>query len=186
MKAVWYEKFGEAKDVLKYGEFAMPQAKPGDSTGAGRKPSAGMYVPPNEQHPAVALPIWRQSNHGAYVSVGTERSFMGAAVTRAAALVVIDYDEAIVQFAVINRALLAASRGREDYIMLRLTAPGEVWAERSANIRRSLVRPAIAAWRAMSRMPSSGCSARTWSCVCPAKICASSSAGSAIRRFENS
>jgi NADPH:quinone reductase len=30
MKAVWYEKFGEARDVLKYGDFPMPQAKPGE------------------------------------------------------------------------------------------------------------------------------------------------------------
>jgi NADPH:quinone reductase len=30
MKAVWYEKFGEAIDVLKYGDFPKPQAKPGE------------------------------------------------------------------------------------------------------------------------------------------------------------
>ena len=100
----------------------------------GRQPSPGMYIPPNEQHPAVALPIWRQSNHATYVSVGTERSFMGAAVTRAAALVVVDYDPKIVQFAAINRALLAASRGREDYLMLRLTASAEDWAKRAAGV----------------------------------------------------
>lgn len=113
--------------------LAQAQTKQeGDAAGPGRKPSFGMYVPPNEQHPAVALPIWKQSNHGVYVSVGTERSFMGAAVTRAEALVVIDYDAAIVEFAAINRALLAVSRGREDYIVLRLTAPADVWAERAA------------------------------------------------------
>src|SRR3974377_2246413 len=95
--------------------------------GRGRQPSPGMFVAPNEQHPAVALPIWQKSNHQTYVSVGTERSFMGDAVTRAAALVVVDYDEKIVQFAAINRALLAASEDREDYIFLRLTAPREVW-----------------------------------------------------------
>jgi hypothetical protein len=111
------------------------QTKQGDSAATtGRKPSYGTYVPPNEQHPAVALPIWKQSNHGAYVSVGTERSFMGATVTRAEALVVIDYDAAIVEFAAINRALLAASHDREDYITLRLTAPAEVWSERAAGV----------------------------------------------------
>jgi hypothetical protein len=56
--------------------------------------------------------LWQKSNHEAYVSVGTERCFMGAAVTRGAALVVVDYDSKVVQFAEINRALLAASRGR--------------------------------------------------------------------------
>src|SRR3974390_715109 len=59
---------------------------------------------------------------------------MGAAVTRAAALVVVDYDEKIVQFAAINRALLAASEDREDYIFLRLTAPREVWVERAGRV----------------------------------------------------
>jgi hypothetical protein len=99
-----------------------------------REPSPGMYVPPNEQHPAVALPIWQQSNHETYVSVGTERSFIGAAVTQAAALVVVDYDPKIVQFAEVNRALLAASQGREDYLALRWTAPVGVWLERAAKV----------------------------------------------------
>ena len=63
--------------VLCASASVQTQAKQGDSAATtGRKPSFGMYVPPNEQHPAAALPIWKQSNHGAYVSVGTERSFM--------------------------------------------------------------------------------------------------------------
>jgi len=112
-----------------------PDARHADIAPAkGRDPHFGMYVPPNEQHPAMALPIWKQSNHGAYVSVGTERSFMGAAVTRAAALVVIDYDSAIVQFAAINRALLAASVNRDDYVTLRLTAPRETWVGRASQV----------------------------------------------------
>ena len=132
------------------------QTKQGDATTAGRQPSFGMYVPPNEQHPAVALPIWKQSNHGAYVSVGTERSFMGAAVTQAEALVVIDYDAAIVEFAAINRALLAVSHGREDYITLRLTASPEVWAKRAAEVgledaKTLRDKNAFAFWRAKVR-----------------------------------
>jgi hypothetical protein len=105
-----------------------------NAAGRERQPSPGMFLAPNEQHPAVALPIWKKSNHETYVSVGTERSFMGAAVTRAAALVVVDYDSKVVQFAAINRALLAASHEREDYIFLRLTAPREVWAERAGEV----------------------------------------------------
>lgn len=100
----------------------------------GREPRPGVYLPPNEQHPAVALPIFRQSNHGTYVSVGTERSFVGAALSNAQALVVIDYDPEVIQFATINRALLAASTGREDYIMLRLRAGAEVWRQRAATL----------------------------------------------------
>jgi hypothetical protein len=63
---------------------SSPQAE-GHAAKAG--PSIpGAYLPPNEQHPALALPIYRKSNHGVYISVGTERSFIGAALTRAKAL----------------------------------------------------------------------------------------------------
>lgn len=94
----------------------------------------GIYLPPNEQHPAVALPIYRKSNHGVYVSVGTERSFIGAALTRAKALYVIDYDLLAVRFAKVNRALLAASSNRADYLKLRLTATQDVWQQRSHHL----------------------------------------------------
>jgi hypothetical protein len=97
----------------------------------GREPSPGVYLPPNEQHPAVALPLFVQSNHGTYVSVGTERSFIGAALTNAQALMVIDYDPEVIRFASINRALLAAGTGREDYLNLRLHAGPEIWRERA-------------------------------------------------------
>jgi len=98
------------------------------------QPNAGIYLPPNEQHPAVALPIYRKSNHGVYVSVGTERSFIGAALTRANALLVIDYDPQTIRFAKINRALLAAGTDRADYLNLRLSAPPELWQQRSQRL----------------------------------------------------
>ena len=94
----------------------------------------GIYLPPNEQHPALALPIYRKSNHGVYVSVGTERSFIGAALTRAKALYVIDYDLLAVRFAKVNRALLAVSTSRADYANLRLTASQDVWQQRSQQL----------------------------------------------------
>jgi len=99
-----------------------------------RQPSLGVYIPPNEQHPALALPIYRKSNHGVYVSVGTERSFIGAALTEAQALIVIDYDSEAVRFANINRALLAASTDRADYVRLRLHASQDVWRQRSQEL----------------------------------------------------
>ena len=110
-----------------------------------RQPNPGIYIPPNEQHPAVGLPIYRRSNHGVYISVGTERSFMGAALTKAEALYVIDYDPAAVRFASVNRALLAASRNREDYVALRLNASSDLWRERSKGLseadRETLANP---------------------------------------------
>ena len=96
--------------------WAYAQANPATES----QPTPGIYLPPNEQRPAVALPIYRKSNHGVYVSVGTERSFIGAALTRAKALYVIDYDLLAVRFAMINRSLLAASTNRADYVKLRL------------------------------------------------------------------
>jgi hypothetical protein len=99
-----------------------------------RQATPGIYIPPNEQHPAVALSIYRKSNHGVYVSVGTERSFIGAALTGAKALYVIDYDRLAVHFAKVNRALLAASSNRADYAKLRLTASQDVWRERSQRL----------------------------------------------------
>jgi hypothetical protein len=101
---------------------------------AERQPTPGIYIPPNEQHPAVGLPIYEKSNHGVYVSVGTERSFLGAALTRAEALYVIDYDAEAVRFARINRALLAASRSRAEYMDLRLSASQDAWRKRSEKL----------------------------------------------------
>jgi hypothetical protein len=98
------------------------------------QPTPGIYLPPNEQHPAVALPIYRKSNHGVYVSVGSERSFMGAALSGASALFVIDYDPQTIRFANINRALLAASINRADYLNLRLSASAELWLQRSQRL----------------------------------------------------
>lgn len=94
----------------------------------------GVYLPPNEQHPAVASPIYRKSNHGVYVSVGTERSFIGAALSGATALFVIDYDPKTIRFAKINRALLAASADRIDYLNLRLSASQESWRQRAQRL----------------------------------------------------
>ena len=68
-----------------------------------RKATPGIYVPPNEQHPALALPIYGKSNRGIYLSVGTERSFIGAALTRTNALFVIDYDPQAIRLANANR-----------------------------------------------------------------------------------
>ena len=109
----------------------LPQDGHASKTGPN---SPGIYLPPNEQHPAIALPIYRKSNHGVYVSVGTERSFIGAALTGAKALYVIDYDLLAVQFAKVNRALLRASTNRADYAQLRLTASPDVWRQRSQHL----------------------------------------------------
>ncbi len=114
--------------------LASPSLAQTSQPAAADKPTPGIYIPPNEQHPDIALPILLKSNHGVYISVGSERSFIGAALTRAVALYVIDYDADTIRFANINRALLAASASREDYLYLRLSAPADIWLMRSRQL----------------------------------------------------
>jgi hypothetical protein len=114
--------------------LATPAYSQTNAPASESQPTPGIYLPPNEQHPAVALPIYRKSNQGVYVSVGTERSFIGAALSQASGLFVIDYDAETVRFANINRALLAASTHRGDYVNLRLSASPELWRRRSQRL----------------------------------------------------
>lgn len=114
--------------------FAIAAQSQANDAGKESQPTPGIYLPPNEQHPAVALPIYRKSNHGVYVSVGSERAFIGAALSSANALFVIDYDPLTIRFAKINRALLAASNDRVDYLNLRLSASPEIWRQRSQGL----------------------------------------------------
>ena len=59
---------------------------------------------------------------------------MGAALSKAEALFVIDYDPQSIRFANIHRALLAASPDRADYLNLRLGASPELWEQRSQHL----------------------------------------------------
>jgi len=120
--------------VVASAALATPAYSQANDPATESQPTPGIYLPPNEQHPAVALPIYRKSNHGVYVSVGSERSFMGAALSGAKALFVIDYDPQTIRFANINRALLAASTDRADYLNLRLSASPELWRQRSQRL----------------------------------------------------
>jgi hypothetical protein len=120
--------------VVASAALATPAYSRANNPATESQPTPGIYLPPNEQHPAVALPIYSKSNHGVYVSVGTERSFIGAALSRATALFVIDYDPQTIRFANINRALLAASTDRADYLKLRLIASPALWQQRSQRL----------------------------------------------------
>lgn len=120
--------------VVASAAFATPAYFQANNPAGESQPTPGIYLPPNEQHPAVGLPIYRKSNHGVYVSVGSERSFIGAALSGAEGLFIIDYDPQTIRFANINRALLAASTGRADYLNLRLSASPELWRQRSEGL----------------------------------------------------
>jgi len=120
--------------VVATGALATSASSQANDPAIESQSTPGIYLPPNEQHPSVALPIFGKSNREVYVSVGTERSFIGAALTRANGLFVIDYDPQTIRFANINRALLAASTGRTDYLNLRLSASPELWQQRSLRL----------------------------------------------------
>lgn len=88
------------------------------------------YVLPNELDPQKARSIWSQSISGVYVSVGTERGFVGAAVSDATHLVLTDIIPSVVFFNRMNIALLKISNNRDDYLFLRLRATYEDWLKR--------------------------------------------------------
>lgn len=89
------------------------------------------YVIPNEDFPGEAKALYEKLEAGtAFMSVGTERSFFGAALSKADRLLIVDMDIDICLFSHINRALLKVSEDREDYVWLRLEASTEDWAKR--------------------------------------------------------
>src|SRR4051812_12231704 len=71
------------------------------------------YLAPNETNPQDARALLGKSNGGIYVSVGSERSFIGAAMAKAGRIVVVDTDPEIIRFVRLNAALLRVARDRK-------------------------------------------------------------------------
>lgn len=87
------------------------------------------FISPNEYFPERAIPIYLRANRGTYVAVGTERGFIGAALSRSNRLVLIDSSPEVVRYNRINIALLELARNREDYIRLRAQASASQWRD---------------------------------------------------------
>lgn len=101
----------------------------------------GNYVVPNETTPIHAKPILARAAPGAYLSIGTERGFMMAALApQMSALICYDYDPAAVLFNWVNAGLLKLAHNRLDYLELRLHSSFEEWQLRISN---TPLRPAI-------------------------------------------
>lgn len=83
---------------------------------------AGTYIAPNEEYPGRLAPTLTSSPPGAYIAVGTERGFIGAALTPAAShLILADMDPNVTLYNRINILLLKiAGPHRADYLRLRL------------------------------------------------------------------
>ena len=91
---------------------------------------SGKFAVPNEEYPQKLFPYLRNAPYGAYVSVGTERGFLGAAnspnVTR---LILIDRDVKSVAYNQVNTLLLRISSSRYEYLRLRLHPSPIRWKE---------------------------------------------------------
>lgn len=91
---------------------------------------SGVFVVPNERHPKDMRRILEKSPGGAYVTVGTERGFIAAALAPAIThLVLADIDPAVYAYNRTNIALLRLARTREEYAGLRESAPHRRWVE---------------------------------------------------------
>ena len=95
---------------------------------------SGIFLEPNEFRPQDAIPLLRESTAGAYVTVGTERGFVSAAISNATHLISVDMDVSVIRFNRLNTALLAAAPNREAYVHLRLTSSFEEWKKASTNL----------------------------------------------------
>lgn len=87
----------------------------------GREPRGnGDFVRPNELHPERARGILAHAPPGAYLSVGTERGFIGAALAPAVThLLLFDRSPEVAAYNRMNVALLRLARDREEYVRLR-------------------------------------------------------------------
>jgi hypothetical protein len=78
------------------------------------------FVIPNESDPQNILPLWKNVSNGVYLSVGSERGFIGAAYSNADHLLLIDHESIVVFFNSVNILLLKSAQGdRLEYIRLR-------------------------------------------------------------------
>lgn len=84
--------------------------------------TSGRSLLPNELNLADFESLWKLEGgvqHKAYLSVGSERAFIGASLSRLGYLVGIDFDPSIVKFNKLNARVLALSESRSDYLTIR-------------------------------------------------------------------
>lgn len=118
------------------------------------------YLAPNEDQPVELLPILSAAPKGAYLSVGSERGFIGASLRSGISrLILADRDPSVVLFNRLNVALLMVSTHLKDYRHLRFEASATEWRSRAArfppDVRRLLTdSSAYAFWTQRVRNPS--------------------------------
>ncbi|MBI4925693.1 MAG: hypothetical protein HY843_07195, partial [Bdellovibrio sp.] len=123
-------------------------------------PESGEFIAPNEPHPEGAKPILNQAISGIYISVGTERGFIAAALAQKIThLVLLDVDPGVVLFNIINIALLQMSDSQIEYVWLRLNAPYETWLERISRVKDPRAREIL---QAKIKDPETGIEGTVW------------------------
>lgn len=94
---------------------------------------------PNEMIQREAKEVLSQAPAGVYVGVGTDRAFIGAAISpHTTHLLLTDMGANVVLFNRINTALLKLARSRQDYLELRLNPRGlghSLWIDRAYELR---------------------------------------------------
>ncbi len=90
------------------------------------------FTDPDEANASSAMAILERAPRGAYISVGTERGFVGASLSPGVdRFILVDVDEKAVRFNRVNTALLRVSTDRTDYLDLRLKGKLEDWKKRA-------------------------------------------------------
>jgi len=84
----------------------------------------GRYVIANEGYPYDAISFFNYADVGVYVSVGTERGWIGAALSKASHLLLVDYDAMAVRYNQVNVAMIKMAKNRKEYLKFRLTLSG--------------------------------------------------------------
>ena len=91
------------------------------------------FVSPNERDPQEALGIWNEAPGGLYLSVGTERGFIGASLANNTThLLLVDVDPKVMIYDRMNIALMKLSKDRKDYLQLRYKTSQQEWLRRAS------------------------------------------------------
>ncbi len=121
--------FGEPGSFLSGVSLPLSESR---TTSGELKDTTESFLHPTEHNPIDSMPVIKDTPAGAYVSVGFERSFIGAALApNADHLVILDRDPRVIAMANFNAGLLALAKNRVDYMELRMIATGEEIAARA-------------------------------------------------------
>lgn len=91
------------------------------------------YMYPNEGNPKELIHAYSRRAPNLYMGVGSERIFIGAALTKALRAIFLDNDPEVTLFNRVNIALLAVCNDMDDCLELRLLSGLEIWKSRAKN-----------------------------------------------------